>query len=53
MTRCCICGKFMSDDQVLLGMSRDLDEGGQEFAHEECVNKNSPRPIMAEGDGWD
>lgn len=38
MTRCCICGRFMSDDQVLLGFSKDV-EGGQEYAHKACVEK--------------
>lgn len=37
MTRCCVCGRFMGDDAVLLGYSRDLPEGGQEYAHYACV----------------
>lgn len=39
LTRCCICGRFMSDDEVLLGCSRDLAQGGQEYAHLECVEE--------------
>jgi len=38
-TKCIVCGKFMSDDQVLLGWTKLKDMGGyslEEYAHYEC-----------------
>lgn len=31
----CVLGKFMSDDDVLLGYTRDFDE----YAHSHCVTR--------------
>jgi len=37
--RCSICGKFMSDDDVLLGVNDGIDETGH-YAHAECALKS-------------
>lgn len=42
--RCCVCGRFMSDDDALLGWARDIDMGDrteQEYAHYDCISEPS------------
>ncbi len=34
--RCCFCGKFMSDDDVLLGVT---DDEGRRYGHMGCYEK--------------
>ncbi len=35
-TRCCLCGRFMDEDQIMLGCMRDYDDA---YCHWECVKK--------------
>lgn len=37
--RCCLCGRYMSADDVLLGYSRDGVDAPGHWAHSKCVEK--------------
>ena len=36
--RCCLCGRFMSDDDVLLGFQRAGDDA---YAHDTCTRRHA------------
>lgn len=38
LIRCKLCGRFMSNDDVLLGCAT-MDRGYEEYAHTNCVQK--------------
>lgn len=35
--RCCFCGRFMSDEDVLLGVQSDDEFKDLKYGHEECA----------------
>ena len=47
MSRCFVCGRFMSDDDILLGIGRIRDGEPDDYAHYDCAKDKVEEELSA------